>query len=417
MARSLSIRCIHFVAWCSTCGKNSTRNRTYPPPVAPHRVIIRTAKSRDVSLPFSMSADNQLTAGSELSNGRVLESVQRWAHELGFQQAAVAEIQLEEDEARLDEWLDNGFHGTMSYMKRHGKKRVRPDLLVPGTLSVISLRMDYMTQTADEANAALQNLTHGYVSRYALGRDYHKTLRSRLKRLALRIEKLIGPFGYRVFTDSAPVLERALARKAGLGWVGKHTNLIARHDGSLFFLGEIFTDLPLKPDPGFEDDLCGTCSRCIDVCPTKAIVAPYKLDARRCISYLTIEFKGSIPKEFRPMIGNRIFGCDDCQLACPWNRYAKISAVADFNPRHGLDAPELVGLFAMNESEFDEFTRGSAIRRISHEQWLRNLAIALGNAPSVPDVIAALQTREEHPSALVREHVDWALARHNGMLQ
>ena len=213
------------------------------------------------------------------------------------------------------------------------------------------------------------------------------------------------------------MLERALARNAGLGWVGKHTNLIARHDGSLFFLGEIFTDLPLKPEPTFEDDLCGTCSRCIDVCPTKAIVAPYKLDARRCISYLTIEYRGSIPEAFRPMIGNRIFGCDDCQLVCPWNRYAKISTVADFTPRHDLDAPELVSLFAMDESEFDEFTRGSAIRRISHEQWLRNLAIALGNAPTCVEVIAALRARQEHHSSLVREHVNWALARHDGDLK
>ena len=364
-----------------------------------------------------MSAENQLTAEPKLRDAQVLESIRRWAHELGFQQAAIAEIQLDKDEAHLNEWLAKGFHGTMSYMKRHGKKRVRPDMLVPGTLSVISLRMDYMTETADEASAALRNLKHGYVSRYALGRDYHKTLRGRLKRLARRIEELIGPFGYRVFTDSAPVLERALARNAGLGWVGKHTNLIARHDGSLFFLGEIFTDLPLKPEPTFEDNHCGTCSRCIDVCPTKAIVAPYKLDARRCISYLTIEYRGSIPEVFRPMIGNRIFGCDDCQLVCPWNRYAKTSTVADFNPRHGLDAPELVTLFAMDESEFDEFTRGSAIRRISHEQWLRNLAIALGNAPTCVDVIAALKARQEHRSSLVREHVNWALARHDGDLK
>ena len=364
-----------------------------------------------------MSADNQPTAEPELHAAQVLESIRRCAHELGFQQAAVAEIQLDNDEAHLNEWLANGFHGTMSYMKHHGKKRVRPDLLVPGTLSVISLRMDYMTETPDQASTALRNSKHGYVSRYALGRDYHKTLRGRLKHLARRIEELIGPFGYRVFTDSAPVLERALARNAGLGWVGKHTNLIARHDGSLFFLGEIFTDLPLKPEPTFEDDLCGTCSRCIDVCPTKAIVAPYKLDARRCISYLTIEYRGSIPEAFRPMIGNRIFGCDDCQLVCPWNRYAKISTVADFTPRHGLDAPELVSLFAMDESEFDEFTRGSAIRRISHEQWLRNLAIALGNAPTCVEVIAALRARQEHHSSLVREHVNWALARHDGDLK
>ncbi len=362
-----------------------------------------------------MAAHEKLPRESKALNGVVTDSIQRWAHELGFQQAAVTHIQLHEDEARLNEWLGKGYHGTMSYMQRHGRKRARPDMLIPGTLSVISLRMDYMAQTTDEARAALRNARHGYVSRYALGRDYHKTLRSRLKRLAGRIEDMVGPFGYRVFTDSAPVLERALARNAGLGWVGKHTNLIARHDGSLFFLGEIFTDLPLTPDPQTEDDHCGSCTRCIEVCPTKAIVAPYELDAKRCISYLTIEFRGSIPEVFRPMIGNRIFGCDDCQLVCPWNRYAKISPVADFNPRNGLDAAELVTLFAMNESEFDHFTRGSAIRRISHEQWLRNVAIGLGNAPTDPDVIGALRARKEHPSALVREHVEWALERHGNV--
>jgi epoxyqueuosine reductase len=251
----------------------------------------------------------------------------------------------------------------------------------------------------------------GYVSRYALGRDYHKVLRQRLQRLARRIEEFVGPFGYRAFTDSAPVLEKALAQQAGLGWIGKHTNLLTRESGSWFFLGELYSDLPLPADqPG--TDHCGTCRACIDVCPTRAITAPYRLDARRCISYLTIELRGPIPEDLRGAIGNRIYGCDDCQLVCPWNRFAETSPLPDFAVRNGLDAPELTRLFAWDQVEFLRRTEGTAIRRIGHERWLRNIAVALGNTPSAPEVVAALRSRELHASPLVREHVRWALARH-----
>jgi epoxyqueuosine reductase len=358
-----------------------------------------------------MAAQRDRLNRLDLDPRTVVEAIRRWSHELGFQHAAVAKIVLEEDEAHLTRWLRQGFHGTMSYMQRNSHKRAHPDALVPGTISVVSLRMDYMRGTIEDSLALLDEPRKAYVSRYAVGRDYHKILRSRQKRLAQRVETLVGPFGYRVFTDSAPVLERALARNAGHGWIGKHTNLINRHDGSLFFLGEIFTDLPLESELVFDGEHCGSCTRCIDICPTKAIVAPFKLDARRCISYLTIEHKGSIPEAFRSAIGNRIFGCDDCQLVCPWNRYAKTSAVGDFSPRHGLEGPDLVDLFSLSESEFDALTQGSAIRRISYEQWLRNVAVALGNAPFDPEIVTALQNRRGHPSALVREHVGWALAR------
>ena len=358
-----------------------------------------------------MAADLRSCDGLDLDVRAVVESIRRWAHQIGFQHAAVANIALQKDEVHLSKWLKDGFHGTMSYMQRNGSKRAHPESLVPGTISVISLRMDYMRQSVEDSLSLLDEPGKAYIARYALGRDYHKVLRSRLKRLAQRIEGLVGPFGYRVFTDSAPVLERALARNAGHGWIGKHTNLINRHDGSLFFLGEIFTDLPLEPERIFESEHCGSCTRCIDICPTGAIVAPFKLDARRCISYLTIEYKGSIPEALRPSIGNRIFGCDDCQLVCPWNRYARMSAVADFTPRHGLDDPDLVSLFSLNESEFDTITQGSAIRRISYEQWLRNLAVAMGNAPFDVQIVRALQLRRKHPSVIVREHVEWALTR------
>ncbi|MCZ6774119.1 MAG: tRNA epoxyqueuosine(34) reductase QueG [Proteobacteria bacterium] len=358
-----------------------------------------------------MAADLRSCDGLDLDVRAVVESIRRWAHQIGFQHAAVANIALQKDEVHLSKWLKDGFHGTMSYMERNGAKRAHPESLVPGTISVISLRMDYMRQSVEDSLSLLDEPGKAYIARYALGRDYHKVLRSRLKRLAQRLEGLVGPFGYRVFTDSAPVLERALARNAGHGWIGKHTNLINRHDGSLFFLGEIFTDLPLEPERVFEGEHCGSCTRCIDICPTGAIVAPFKLDARRCISYLTIEYKGSIPEALRPSIGNRIFGCDDCQLVCPWNRYARMSAVADFAPRHGLDDPDLVSLFSLNESEFDTMTQGSAIRRISYEQWLRNLAVAMGNAPFDVQIVRALQLRRKHPSVIVREHVEWALTR------
>jgi epoxyqueuosine reductase len=336
-------------------------------------------------------------------------SIKNWGRELGFQKIGIAGVDLAHDEVRLEAWLAQGRHGTMQYMQRHGTRRSRPAELVPGTLRVVSARMDYRVDAADPERV-LRDPELGYVSRYALGRDYHKVLRTRLAKLADRIAEAAGTTGYRAFTDSAPVLEKALARDAGLGWIGKHTNLLDRHDGSWFFLGEIYTDLPLPLDAPVTAH-CGSCTACIDVCPTQAIVAPYELDARRCISYLTIEHDGAIPEPLRAAIGNRIYGCDDCQLVCPWNRYAKVSAEPDFRARHGLDAPRLVELFAWTEQEFLHKTEGSAIRRIGYERWLRNVAVALGNAPRSDETIAALQARLEHPSALVREHGIWALEK------
>ena len=335
--------------------------------------------------------------------------VKAWGRELGFQGIGIAAVDLPADERHLMSWLRAGRHGEMGYMARHGAMRARPAELVPGTLRVISARMDYWP-AATEPETVLADATRGYVSRYALGRDYHKLIRPRLARLADRLAAAAGPGGYRAFTDSAPVLEKALARDAGLGWIGKHTNLLDRHDGSWFFLGEIFTDLPLPVDAPLTAH-CGSCTACIEACPTRAIVAPYELDARRCISYLTIELDGPIPEEFRAAIGNRIYGCDDCQLACPWNRYARVTAEPEFRARHGLDAARLVDLFAWTEAEFLERTAGSAIRRIGHVRWLRNIAIALGNAPASTERDAALHARREHPSEVVREAVAWALRR------
>jgi epoxyqueuosine reductase len=338
--------------------------------------------------------------------------IKDWARELGFAAAGVAGIDLGEAETGLADWLAAGFHGEMDYMARHGLKRARPAELVPGTLSVISLRMPYVASAAlDSAAAQLADGARAYVSRYAMGRDYHKVLRARLQQLAERITAQIGPFGHRVFVDSAPVLEVELARRAGLGWRGKHTLTLTREAGSLFFLGELYTDLALPPDEPVSEH-CGDCQRCIDVCPTQAIVAPYKLDARRCISYLTIELKGAIPEEFRPLIGNRIYGCDDCQLVCPWNRFARSSDLPDFEVRNGLATASLIELFAWSEDDFNTRMAGSAIYRIGYERWLRNLAVGLGNAPGTPETVAALQARREHDSPLVREHVAWALAQH-----
>jgi epoxyqueuosine reductase len=337
--------------------------------------------------------------------------IRDWALELGFQQIGVSSIDLAKAEARLQEWLNANFHGHMDYMSRHGTKRSRPEELVPGTLRILSARMDYLPQSQEAAIALLDHERHAYVSRYALGRDYHKVLRGRLRALARRIEERVGQFGYRVFVDSAPVLEKAIAEKAGLGWIGKHTNLIDRDAGSWFFLGELYTDLPLPTDAA-EHSHCGTCRACIDVCPTGAIVAPYKLDARRCISYLTIELKESIPTEFRKAIGNRIYGCDDCQLFCPWNKFAQQSDEPDFAPRHELDAADLVALFEWDEATWLARTEGSAIRRIGHERWLRNIAVALGNAKSTAEVVDALKKRRDSDSKLVAEHVAWALAQH-----
>ena len=325
--------------------------------------------------------------------------IRDWALELGFQQIGVSSIDLAKAEARLQEWLSANFHGHMDYMTRHGTKRSRPEELVPGTLRILSARMDYLPQSQDAAIALLDHERHAYVSRYALGRDYHKVLRGRLRALARRIEERIGQFGYRVFVDSAPVLEKPIAEKAGLGWIGKHTNVIDRDAGSWFFLAA-------------EHSHCGTCRACIDVCPTGAIVAPYKLDARRCISYLTIELKESIPTEFRRAIGNRIYGCDDCQLFCPWNKFAQQSDEPDFAPRHELDAADLVALFEWDEATWLAKTEGSAIRRIGYERWLRNIAVALGNAKSTAEVVDALKKRRDSDLKLVAEHVAWALAQH-----
>ena len=335
----------------------------------------------------------------------LVQGIREWGRELGFQAVGIAEADLAAAEPRLLDWLAQGRHGEMEYMARHGVLRARPAELKPGTLRVISCRMDYYTGHDSSPDA--------YIARYARGRDYHKVLRTRLQCLCDRIEAEVGSFGYRVFTDSAPVMEVELAVHAGIGWRGKHTLLLDR-TGSWFFLGEVYTDLPLPPDAPAEEH-CGTCRRCIDVCPTQAIVAPYQLDARRCISYLTIEHKSAIPEELRPLIGNRIYGCDDCQLVCPWNRFAQPTSEADFRARQGLDHASMVELFGWTERDFDERLAGSPIRRIGYEQWLRNLAVGLGNAPSTSAVVAALRARADHPSALVREHVRWALSRHEAL--
>lgn len=338
--------------------------------------------------------------------------IKAWGAELGFAKIGITGIELAEDEARLLEWLRKGCHGSMEYMQRHGTRRSRPQELQPGTVRVISARMDYFPEgmDADAAWQALGDGTRAYIARYALGRDYHKLIRNRLQKLADRIAGEVGPFGYRAFTDSAPVLEKALARNAGLGWIGKHTLLLDRDAGSWFFLGELYTDLPLPVDPSSTAH-CGTCTRCIDVCPTRAIVGPYQLDARRCIAYLTIESKDAIPEDLRPLIGNRVFGCDDCQLVCPWNKFAKPTREEDFAPRHGLDGAKLVELFAWTEDEFLKKTEGMPIRRAGCEGFSRNVAVALGNAPHSPEVMAALSARANDASPLVREHVAWALAR------
>jgi epoxyqueuosine reductase len=347
-------------------------------------------------------------------------AIKAWGRELGFADIGIADIDLSHTEAGLQAWLDAGHHGDMDYMAAHGMKRARPAELVPGTIRVITARMNYLPRNTDagwreQEERRAGDAQHAVISIYARGRDYHKVLRSRLQQLADRIRGEIGEFGYRVFTDSAPVMEVALVEKTGIGWRGKHTLLLSRDAGSMFFLGELFTDLPLPVDaPGGAH--CGQCRACIDVCPTQAILGPYKLDARRCISYLTIELKGSIPLELRPLIGNRVYGCDDCQLVCPWNKFAQRATLPDFDVRNGLDNAAMITLFAWDEDEFNRKLEGSPIRRIGHERWLRNLAVGLGNAASqmrgAPQIVAALQARADHPSELVREHVAWALARH-----
>jgi epoxyqueuosine reductase len=338
--------------------------------------------------------------------------VKEWGRELGFDAIAIAGTELAAEEARLMEWLGRGWHGEMDYMARHGERRARPAELVPGTVSVITARLNYQAADAHDAEAVLADPERAFVSRYALGRDYHKVMRGKLQALADRMVAQLGPFHYRVFSDSAPVMEVSLAQRSGLGWRGKHTLLLSRDAGSMFFLGELFVSLDLVRDTPVSEH-CGTCSRCIEVCPTQAIVAPYQLDARRCVSYLTIEHHGAIPEELRPLMGNRIYGCDDCQLVCPWNKYARVANLPDFDVRNGLDAAALVDLFGWTEKEFDTRMEGSAIRRIGHERWLRNIAVALGNAPTSPAVAVALSNRADHPSALVREHVRWAWQRHS----
>jgi epoxyqueuosine reductase len=333
------------------------------------------------------------------------------ARALGFDALGVAAIDIPEDERHLLRWLDEGFHGEMGYMQRHARLRGSPQELLPGAVRVVSVRMDYWPGEARAAEEVLGDPTLGYISRYALGRDYHKVLRRALARLASELAQRIGTFGYRVCVDSAPVLEKAHARNAGLGWIGKHTNLIARDAGSWFFLGEILTDLPLPVDERASAH-CGTCQACIPACPTGAIVAPLKLDARRCISYLTIEHKSAIPEELRPAIGNRIYGCDDCQLVCPWNKFSRAAAHPDFKVRHALDAPALPALFSWTAGEFEQRMRGSAIHRLGFERWSRNIAVALGNAPTSSAVVSALKARRDDASQLVREHVAWALQRH-----
>ena len=338
------------------------------------------------------------------------QRIRQLAREHGFQRVGIAGVELGEDEAHLRDWLRQGLYGSMEWMARHGDKRARPQELVPGTLRVISVGLDY-GRDPDQAWATLADGERAYVARYALGRDYHKLMRNRLQRLADRIAGEIGPFGHRVFVDSAPVLERALARNAGLGWIGKNTCLIDRDGGSWFFLGELFVDIPLPIDPPASAH-CGTCTRCLDICPTRAFVGPWRLDARRCIAYLTIEHEGPIDPELRPLIGNRIFGCDDCQLVCPWNKFARRTDEPDFRARNDLDRATLPQLFAWSEAEFLRRTEGSAIRRSGYQRWLRNIAIALGNAPTTPDVLAALQSRRGSEDPVVRESVEWALAQH-----
>lgn len=340
----------------------------------------------------------------------LLAQIRQWSQELGFQQLAVSDIDLSAYQPHLDRWLARNFHGEMDYMLRHRDLRLAPDQLHPDTIRVISVRMDY-SLSKEQSLTPLKQKEKAYVSRYARGRDYHKLIRKRLQQLAERIGAEAGPFGYRAFVDSAPVLERALAEKAGLGWIGKNTMLLNKHAGSWFFLGELFTDLPLPVDQPVSAH-CGSCTACLDICPTQAFAGPNQLDARRCISYLTIELKGSIPPELRPMMGNRVFGCDDCQLICPWNKFSQPSSEGDFSPRHGLDNSDLSELFMWSEEQFMDRTAGSAIRRTGYEGWLRNLAVGLGNAPTTIAVTEALKARAEHPSALVREHVTWALQQH-----
>jgi len=364
-------------------------------------------------MPQIESHSGKFAASSEKSVdfSKLAEDIKRTGLSLGFQQIGITNTRLSEAESHLLNWLKAGHHGDMEYMARHGTKRSRPDELLPGTVSIISARMDYWPESSVDAEDLLSKDDLAYLARYALGRDYHKVLRHRLQKLATQVKQIVGGYAYRVFTDSAPVLEKAIGEKAGLGWIGKHSNLINKQHGSWFFLGEIYTDLPLPIDTPSKNH-CGSCTACIDICPTNAIVAPYQVDARRCISYLTIELRGVIPEHLRSHIGNRIYGCDDCQLTCPWNRFAQTTSEADFLPRHKLDAPKLVDLFAWTEAEFLSKTQGSPIRRIGYTCWLRNIAVALGNARTSSAVVEALNKRLHYPSEMVVEHVRWAIDQH-----
>lgn len=354
---------------------------------------------------------DDIPESATIDYAELARQIKIWGQELGFQQLGIADADLSAEQPRLRQWLQRGYHGDMQWLQTHADKRVEPGRLHPGTVRVISARMDYLPGDTQQI-AVLKDPQKAYISRYALGRDYHKLIRKRLSRLADKIERAAGtPLKQRPFVDSAPVLERPLAQKAGLGWVGKHTLLINRHAGSWFFLGEIFTDLPLPVDRQPQADLCGDCSACLKVCPTDAFPQPYVLDARRCISYLTIENKGAIPEQFREPMGNRVFGCDDCQAICPWNKFARPTSETDFQPRHNLDNRQLLDLFNWSEAEFLQRTEGSAIRRIGYQRWLRNLAVGLGNAPSDAAIIAALEKRRGEVSDMVREHIDWALER------
>ncbi|MDI6958233.1 tRNA epoxyqueuosine(34) reductase QueG [Pantoea sp. Pa-EAmG] len=339
---------------------------------------------------------------------QLAQQIKQWGRELGFQQVGICDTDLSAEEPKLQQWLEKQYHGEMDWMARHGMMRARPHELLPGTLRVISVRMNYLPAKAAFAST-LKNPQLGYVSRYALGRDYHKVLRNRLKKLGEKIQAHCGALNFRPFVDSAPILERPIAVKAGLGWTGKHSLVLNREAGSWFFLGELLIDLPLPVDEP-QQEQCGRCVACMTICPTGAIVEPYVVDARRCISYLTIELEGAIPEALRPLIGNRIYGCDDCQLICPWNRYGQLTDEEDFSPRAVLHAPQLVELFGWDEARFLRVTEGSAIRRIGHLRWLRNVAVALGNAPWAPGNLTALeQRRGEHP--LLDEHIDWAIAQ------
>ncbi len=350
---------------------------------------------------------------SDIDWQHLCKEIEAWSLAEGFSAVGISDLDLSQHEAYLNTWLERDFHGSMTYMSRHGSMRSHPERLYPGTISVISLRIDYLSKEPAPATV-LQNQRSAYIARYALGRDYHKVLRGKLKKISTMMEEYLAYRGFddfnaRVFTDSAPILEKAIAEKAGLGWIGKNTLLLSKQAGSWFFLGEILTNLPLPHNQSKVVNRCGSCTACMDICPTGAIVAPYQLNAKRCISYLTIEHKDSIPVELRPLLGNRVFGCDDCQLVCPWNRYAQSNQETDFKPRHGFDDAALVDLFAWSEQEFLTKTQGSAIRRTGYEGWLRNLAIALGNAPFDSDIVVALNGRLGTVSALVDEHIHWAL--------